>query len=819
VTSPRRRLPLIGAVRQAPAAVGDGAVLVEDRLEPRIRIPADLLRCVIGCIEIGLLFGLASLAGDTAHGVELTAVGASHFLPTVLLPVIGFAAPAALIILPVALAARLLFHRQPRRLAEAVVTGAITVAVAELANIVLRQHGAADLYQALITHPLGAARTPPLDGLLAGLAAYVTVIGLSGRPRWRTAFWLAIGFYGLASLGRPHTHTTLFSLAITLLLGSAIGSGLRYAAGSTSERPSAAEIAAALGAADTPVSSMRRIWDASTETRKYAATMRDGGRLDVTVFDRDQQAADAFYRIYRRLRLKTQVSRSAPLTVERAAERRALLTYAVRDAGVPTPRLRALIKVGPEAAVLANEHHGGTTLAELPGEPTAAQLSQVWDTVLRLHAHRVAHRTLTADRILFTARGAARRADVMLLDPGSGDVAASDLQLRLDLTQLLAELALIIGPGRAADLALEKVGGSELVTLVPLLQPVVLHRSTRAALRRRKDVLPALRKRLTDSVPDGQAAMAPVQLERIRLRSLLTLVGGVIAGYALVVQLGKVKLGELIRHADPRWTLIALALSAATYVGAAWSLSGFVLERLRFARTLLAQIAGSFVTLVTPAAVGGVALNIRYLRQADVAPADAAASVGVSQVIAFCLHMLLLVTFAAVTGASQRHSLHPPNWLYIALAVLAAGVLVLLAFPAGRRLVQSRLAPAIGRTIPRLIDVVQRPGKLAEGIGGALLLTIAYILCLAASVRALGGSAPIASIAVVYLTGSALGSVVPTPGGLGAVEIALSAGLTAARLPAATAVSAVLLFRTLTFWLPVPVGWASMNYLQRRGAL
>jgi len=786
---------------------------VQDHLEPRVRIPADLLRCIIACIEIGLLVGLVSLAGDTAHGVELTAVGASHFLPRVLLPVVGFAAPATLMILPVALAGRLLFHRQPRRLAEAVLTGAITVAVAALANVLLRQPGAAVLYHALVTRPSGLGQRP-LDGLLAGLAAYITIIGLSGRPRWRTAFWLAIGFYGLASLGRPHTHTTLFSLAITLLLGSAIGSGFRYAAGSVSERPSAAEIATALSTADTQVVSMRRIWDAGTETRSYAATTRDGSRLDVTVFDRDQQAADAFYRLYRRVRLKTQVSRSAPLTVERAVERRALLTYAVEDAGVKTPRLRALIKVGPEAAVLANEHHAGTTLAELPGEPTIAQLSQIWDTVLRLHAHRVAHRALTADRILFTGGGAGA---VMLLDPGSGDVAASDLQLRLDLTQLLAELALIVGPGRAADLALEKVGDAELVTLLPLLQPVALHRSTRAALRRHKDVLPALRKRLTASVPDGE--VAPVQLERIRLRSLLTLVGGLVAGYALVVQLGKVNLAQLLGHADLRWTLVALALSAATYVGAAWSLSGFVLERLRFARTLLAQVAGSFVTLVTPAAVGGVALNIRYLRQAEVAPADAAASIAVSQVIAFGLHMTLLVIFAAVTGASQRHSLHPPTWLYIALAVLAAGILVLLAFPAGRRVIQSRLAPAISRAVPRLLDVAQRPAKLAEGIGGALLLTAAYILCLAACVRALGGSAPIASIAVVYLTGSALGSVVPTPGGLGAVEVALSAGLTAAHLPAATALSSVLLFRTLTFWLPVPAGWASMNYLQRHGAL
>jgi uncharacterized membrane protein YbhN (UPF0104 family) len=157
--------------------------------------------------------------------------------------------------------------------------------------------------------------------------------------------------------------------------------------------------------------------------------------------------------------------------------------------------------------------------------------------------------------------------------------------------------------------------------------------------------------------------------------------------------------------------------------------------------------------------------------------------------------------------------------VFIALGALIVAALAVLAFPAGRRLVRSRVAPAISQVIPRLLDIAQHPAKLAEGIGGALLLTASYILCLDASVRALGGSLPLASIAVVYLTGSAIGSVVPTPGGLGAVEATLSAGLAAAGLPGTAAVSAVLLFRTLTFWLPVPAGWVSMNYLLRHDAL
>ena len=121
--------------------------------------------------------------------------------------------------------------------------------------------------------------------------------------------------------------------------------------------------------------------------------------------------------------------------------------------------------------------------------------------------------------------------------------------------------------------------------------------------------------------------------------------------------------------------------------------------------------------------------------------------------------------------------------------------------------------------LPRLLEVAQQPRKLARGIGGTLLLSLSYIFCLAACVAAFGRSVPIAKIGVVYLTGSAIGSIVPTPGGIGAVEAALTAGLTAAGVPGAAAASAVLLFRLVTFWLPIPFGWAALRYLEREQAV
>jgi uncharacterized membrane protein YbhN (UPF0104 family) len=876
------------------------ALLVEDQLARRIRRPIDLLRCLLALLGVVVVAALGVFAGATTTGVEIDARGASLRLPHALLSLLGVVATLALILLPAALAIRQLSRRQPRRLAEAILTGSAAILVIALVNAVLHHGFAASLNHAIAMPQSHTGGAGPLDGYLAGLAAYSTILGLSGPSRWRTALWLAVAVYALASLAT--FSSTVLSLAITLLLGRAVGLGVRYAAGSWSQRPSAEEIAAALDSASQPVVAMRRIAQNGFESRYYAATVPGGGRLDVRVFDRDQEAAGALYRAWRWVRLQGQARRGTPLSLERTVERRALLSYAADEAGVRTPRLRALIRVGADTAALAHDHCTGTTLAELTADPadppppdpaelitdpadppppdpaelaadpadppptdpanpapaagpadlwltagpaesaparapadpapsgpqpagppqsrpsmpqpagpdaqpTDDQLLRIWEAVLQLHAHRVTHRSLTADRILFSGDG-----DVILLDPGAGDVAASDLQLRLDLAQLLAELALRVGPDRTARLAVKAVGADELVAVVPLLQPIVLYRSTRKEVRRHRHVLPELRKQLLSAAPGEDAP--PVRLERVRPRTIVTLIASLIAGYLLLGQLGRVSLLSTLRSADWRWALLALALSGVTYLGAAWSLAGYVPGRLRFGPLVLAQLAGSFVTLVTPAAVGGAALNIRYLQRRKVPAAVAAASVGLSQVVAFVLHIVLLVVFAAITG-SEAHSLQPPNWVYFVIAGLIVIVLVVIAIPAGRKLIRARLTPVLGQVLPRLLAVMQQPRKLAEGIGGALLLTAAYILCLDACIRALGGSISIASTAVVYLTGAALGSAVPTPGGLGAVEAALSAGLTAAGLPGATAVSAVLLFRTLTFWLPVPVGWGAFNFLER----
>ena len=788
-------------------------ILVEDHLERRIRKPVDLLRCLVAAFELIAIAVVAVALGATTGGIETDIVGASNRLPKALLAVAPPLALFALLILPVMLAVRQLIRRQPQRLAEAVATGLLAGLTVAIADEVLYKPFASRLYDAILMTPTGSNHGSALDPYLAGLVAYTTIIGLTGYPGWRNALWITVTVYAIVELGdASRSNTTIVSLLLTLTAGRAIGLAIRYAAGSMSQRPSAEEIAAALGTPERVITAIRRVRLPVSGSRQYQVSTKEGGTLDVAVYDRDQQAAGAIYRLYRAVLLRRQVSKGAQLSVDRAVERSTLMSYAAHEAGAPTPRLWAVVRAGPEATVLAFDHHDGTTLAKAHPGCSDAELRAIWDAMQQLHAHRVTHRSLTAERILLTDDG-----KVMLLHPAEGDIAASDLQLRLDTAQLLAELALTVGTERAADLAIQQSTPVDLVAIVPLLRPVALTRTTRAALRRNRQLLPALRKRLLAAVPGGEAL--PVRLERIRFRTLLTIVATLAAIYFLAGELAKNRLNSVLKTADWRWGFVALLLEAVTFVGATLSLQGFVADHLPFVRTLLAQLAGSFIRLVTPAAVGGAALNIRYLQRRKIPAAAAAASVGVWQGIAFGLHVLLLVVFAAITGTERGHPLRPPEWSWFVLAGLALSAVIVLLIPAARRVIRARAAPMLGQVLPRLLEVAQQPRKLIRGVGGALLLSAAYILCLAASVAAFGRTISIASIAVVYLTASAFGSIIPTPGGLGAVEVALTAGLTAAGIPGPAAGSAVLLFRMLTFWLPVPAGWVALNYLERKQSL
>ena len=337
---------------------------------------------------------------------------------------------------------------------------------------------------------------------------------------------------------------------------------------------------------------------------------------------------------------------------------------------------------------------------------------------------------------------------------------------------------------------------------------------------REEDLLTQIRHQVLRIRP--QAAVEPARLERIRPRTLVSFMAGALGAYFLLSQLTHIEFGSLFSEAHWGWVAMAVVFSALSYPAAAMALLGYVPERVPFLRTVAAQVAGSFVKIVAPAAVGGVALNARFLQRAGVRPGLAVASVGASQLFALGSHFLLLLIFGYLTGTEKTPSLTPSRTVIGGLLTVAVLALVVASIPFLRKFVVTRVRSLFAGVVPRMLDVLQRPQKLLFGIGGSVLLTAAFVMCLDASIRAFGhGSAhlSLASVAVVFLAGNALGSAAPTPGGVGAVEATLTVGLIAVGLPKEVAAPAVLLYRLLTLWLPVLPGWLFFNQLTRRGAL
>ena len=335
------------------------------------------------------------------------------------------------------------------------------------------------------------------------------------------------------------------------------------------------------------------------------------------------------------------------------------------------------------------------------------------------------------------------------------------------------------------------------------------------------------RKRTVEMRPPGAprtVSVDPQPFEHVQLREVVMVAALALAVYLLIPQLADVTgVWSSIKHADWSWALWALVASALTFVAAAIGLMGAVPARLPFPTTTAAQLAGSFVNRIVPARMGGMATNLRYLQKRGVDLAVATASIGVQQVSGLVVHVALsavLLIWAGRNAGDALQALPSGQTVLIGLTVIGALSGLVFLLPWGRRLLRARVLPPLQRSVSGVAAIARSPVKLLELFGGGVFLTLMNIAALVFSVHAFGTTDVSAVvIGVVFLVGSGVASVAPTPGNLGAVEAALIAGLTSVGVSSDVAVPAVFLFRIITFWLPILPGWLTFVLLQRRGDL
>jgi uncharacterized membrane protein YbhN (UPF0104 family) len=387
----------------------------------------------------------------------------------------------------------------------------------------------------------------------------------------------------------------------------------------------------------------------------------------------------------------------------------------------------------------------------------------------------------------------------------------------MDRTQMVALLALRVGPARALESAVAVLPEADIAAIGPLLQTITLPRRTREELRAHKEVLAELRSALVARLPE--ADVEPVQLIRFGARTVLTILLTTAAVIVVLTSINLQTILDALGSTDWRLSVLAFALGMASLFGAALSLVAFSPVKLPLWRATIAQSAATFVALAAPAGIGPAALNLRLLTRRGTSASLATATVALVQVAQFFVTVLLLLGLSVASGTNQLERFTISPAVVIAIGILAALVASALLVPMVRKWVAAKTLPTLQQTWPRLIEIVGQPWRLALGLAGNVLTTFGYILAFEVCLRAFGQELSLVQVAIVFLAGNTAGSIAPTPGGIGTTEIALAGALTVVGVNPGVATSVAVLFRVLTYWLRIPVGWAAMRYLQRVGEL
>jgi hypothetical protein len=112
----------------------------------------------------------------------------------------------------------------------------------------------------------------------------------------------------------------------------------------------------------------------------------------------------------------------------------------------------------------------------------------------------------------------------------------------------------------------------------------------------------------------------------------------------------------------------------------------------------------------------------------------------------------------------------------------------------------------VDRTLERMRSVAPTGRQWAQAVTAGFALWLADCGCLAFAFIAVGASVPWQGLLLAYCGGQLAISLPITPGGLGVVEGSLTVALVAFGGGQAATVAAVLLYRLISFWIPLPVG-------------
>lgn len=294
-----------------------------------------------------------------------------------------------------------------------------------------------------------------------------------------------------------------------------------------------------------------------------------------------------------------------------------------------------------------------------------------------------------------------------------------------------------------------------------------------------------------------------------------TLVIAAAAVYAFSREISTEELEGAFSNSNLWWVLAAAVVGTFTWFGAAIPLMAFCPVKVGWKDAVLIQIASTFIDVAAPAGMGSVAVHLRYMVKRGVSGASSTATLLLIEMAQFVGSILLLIASLLLTRLDPRVDF-PLQDSMIILGVIVVAAIVIALLPMVRRPLIAKLKEWWDGMRPTLVWAWRHPKAQWTAIGGVVIQSSASAIALQLCLLALGHEIPFPLALAVYIIASTVGSMVPTPGGIGSAEAAYTAALVLVGVPGGVALSAVILFRVVTFYGQVPIGWIGWQRLNRR---
>jgi uncharacterized protein (TIRG00374 family) len=292
-----------------------------------------------------------------------------------------------------------------------------------------------------------------------------------------------------------------------------------------------------------------------------------------------------------------------------------------------------------------------------------------------------------------------------------------------------------------------------------------------------------------------------------------------------------------VGHGDPVWITLGVAFCICMFGAYVALFRGVVGEKvihLEWGESYQITMAGLAATrLFSAGGAGGILLTYWALRKAGMERRQSVCRMVAFLVVLYSVYLIALVVFGILLWTHVLSGEAPLSGTLIpailAAVALVIGLLLALIPDDVERRIDRHVSGRFGRIATSLatapatfaqgtrtaIAFVRKPRAGALAFGGAIGFWAANIAILWASFHAFNVHIPLGVVVQGFFLGMVANLIPFAPGGVGAVDAGMIGAFVLFGLPSAEVFAAVLTYRVIAFWLPIPPGVVAFFQLRK----